>query len=196
MCVWVWLRVLNSRYLKCLCLLLHIHYLCLGSLTWADPVSNRFLGPLASSWVRSTGSTRRRLEEAGIYSACSFLLGSLKTDRSPRLLSGGPLHTVHPVSLVPSSLIPSGPGWWVLRMLAWVLSAILVVPVLLLLLFYYPLYEILCKLLVLNLYFLCILRYFSPWTKENRMKGGRRKEGRKKPELGALWHLCEFAKAE
>lgn len=92
------------------CLPFHIHSLCLGSLTSMEHVNNSFLCPLASSWIRSLGSTGKRLKKAGIYFAGSLLVGSLKTNERSKLLSGGPLHTACPVSLIPSSPASSGVG--------------------------------------------------------------------------------------
>lgn len=131
---------------------------------------------MVSSWVRSTGSTRQRLEETGIYFACSLLLGSLKADRSPKLLSGGPLHPVHAVWFLPPSSLQA-PWWWVLQMPAWGLSAVLV-PRLLLLLLLPTLWNSL-QITFLNLHFLCVALALEPsketeWRKEG--KWGRKGE--------------------
>lgn len=53
---------------------------------------------------------RRGWEEAGVYSASSLLVGSLKMEGTSKVLSGGPLHMAHLVSLIPCSSAPSGLG--------------------------------------------------------------------------------------
>lgn len=164
---------------------------------------------MVSSWVRSTGSTRQRLEETGIYFACSLLLGSLKADRSPKLLSGGPLHPVHAVWFLPPSSLQA-PWWWVLQMPAWGLSAVLV-PRLLLLLLLPTLWNSL-QITFLNLHFLCVALALEPSKETERRKEG--KWGRKgernqnsvlcgifvkllKQSKRCLWmHLGQFQRAE
>lgn len=67
-----------------------VHHLLGASEVW--PVPNMLVGPLPSvlHWVRPIGSMERRLEETHFYLTGSLLVGSLKTDRSSQLLSGGP----------------------------------------------------------------------------------------------------------
>lgn len=77
-------------------------------LTCTEHANNRFLCPLASGWVKSMGSTGSRLKEADICSSGSLLVGSLKPDGRPKLLSGGTLHPACLVLLIPSSPVPSG----------------------------------------------------------------------------------------